>query len=372
MHPNILLRRIGTPHAQKMERWFGSEMMGTIEQAVAPTYWPLPIGNIPSVGGIYGYKGEFYGKTKFGQAASMADLFWDGLKRASRRMSRKATVYMAFSSLSDAIAEATGGKLQSPLPIFKNGPTGVVGVTSSLWRLGAVPAAGTVGAALAGGTTYDRTSTGAIGPQTNAAGGDTLHLMSAMMSGSVAANCLLLYDRLWAGAPNMNSNATQTVTYTRPSRYGDTEVNGTFCFLAVTGTALAATGHNITVCQYTNQAGTTGRSIPSTAGVSGAIVDRLDHAGFLLPLQAGDTGIRVLTQFQISAAVATGSAEFVHGMQLALMPTPFANVMQPYNYFGSVFNPVRIRDDACLALLEIAKGATTATNYQGMLTICSG
>jgi hypothetical protein len=71
----------------------------------------------------------------------------------------------------------------------------------------------------------------------------------------------------------------------------------------VTGTALANTAHNWTVCQYTDQDGNTGNSLPSFAGNPGAvatITDRLDmpNGTWFAPLVSGDSGIQKLTQMQ--------------------------------------------------------------------------
>lgn len=69
---------------------------------------------------------------------------------------------------------------------------------------------------------------------------------------------------------------------------------------------------------------------------------------------------------QASAAVATGTIDFVIGHAIAWMPMLIANVPLPFSGVDSgYFNPARIFDDACLAFLELNEPATTATNYAG-------
>ena len=196
------------------------------------------------------------------------------------------------------------------------------------------------------------------------------------------AQTFLLYDRLFSVAKTINSTATEAVTGV-PTRYQNTSagtqdaIAGNFLFLPVGGTALANTAHNWTVCQYTNQAGTTAQSIPSFAGNPGAvstIVDRLDmpNGTWFVPLIAGDTGIKALSQMQCSALVATGVLDFVIGHPLAWFPCPLANVGCMFDGINTAFNLVRIFDSACMSLLEVSAPATTATNVSGSITIVQG
>ena len=140
------------------------------------------------------------------------------------------------------------------------------------------------------------------------------------------------------------------------------------------GTALAATAHNWNVCQYTNQAGTTLRALPSLAGNASNIANRLDQpvSQWFAPLATGDTGVLALTQMQCDALVATGTIDFVLGHPLAWMPVPLANVACVVDGINTAFNLVRIFDNACLALLEVTKAATTATTYSGTITTVYG
>jgi peptidoglycan hydrolase-like protein with peptidoglycan-binding domain len=212
----------------------------------------------------------------------------------------------------------------------------------------------------------------------NPAGGDTSHITTAQPLSSVINNTLLLYDRLFAVAKTMNSTATEAVTGV-PTRYQSVTstdqdyAGGNFLF-PETGTALPATAHNWTVCQYTDQDGNAAANLPSLAGNASNIINRLDTpAGyFFAPLAAGDIGVKVLTQMQCSALVATGAIDFVIGHPLMWMPCPIANMACTVDGIGTAFNLVRIFDSACLGMLEVCKPATTATTYSGTVSIAQG
>jgi hypothetical protein len=249
-----------------------------------------------------------------------------------------------------------------------------VGVTSTLWRLGASPAAGANPLAAPGGSTPTSATAGAF-PFTNPGGSFTQHFLTGEPTASVAGNTLLLYDRLFHVLKTMNSNAIEAVTGV-PTRYTNTTANaadwvgGNFCFVEVGSTALAATGHNWATCQYTNQAGTANQNFPSMVGNASAIVDRLDHpvGSWYMPLASGDVGVKALTQMQMSVAVATGVINFVLGHPICQMPCQVANMNCIRDGINTAVSFTRIFDNACLALLELNKPATTATNYTGTFT----
>jgi hypothetical protein len=188
----------------------------------------------------------------------------------------------------------------------------------------------------------------------------------------------LLYDRIFAVAKTMNSTTTEAVTGV-PTRYQNTaagqpdSASGNFLFIE-TGTALAATAHSWTVCQYTDESGNATQTLPSVTGNASNIINRLDMptSNWFCPLATGDTGIKALTQMQCSAAVATGAVDFVIGHPISWMPCPIANLTCITDGINTAMQLTRIFDSACLALLEANKPATTATTYTGSIVICAG
>lgn len=368
---------MGSPHAQRLERWLGPGEPDRLAAMMATWYGPpIPVANVP--GRVFVRAGgDFSGRIDGGGFAGLADRSWERTKRVVARAARRnaGKLSAGFTSLSDLIAEASTGKRYEYL-LSKAGATGVVAVTSSLWGVGAMPAAGANAAAAPGGESPTDATTGAF-PFTNPTGGDTMHFVSGYPLASVAGNTLLLYDRLFQVNKTMNSTATEAVTGV-PARYQATSgadfAAGNFLFVEVGGTALAATAHNWATVLYTNQAGAGSRTLPSLTGNSGAIVRRLDHpvGQWFAPLASGDTGIKELDQMQCSALVATGVVNFVIGHPIAWMPCPIANTVCVADGINSAFNLARIFDDAALAFLEVCKPAATATNYTGSFTGVAG
>ena len=369
-------------HSDRLERWLGTESVEHMSAQMKDWHGPpIAVGGVP--GNVWAHKGgDFSGPIRAGQMSPAVDFVEQRLKRIARNWTQQQlrTASMAgFSSLSDLISEATLGGKRRDYAFQKSGATGVVNVTSSLWRLGVTPAAGAAGSAAPGGRAAVGTTAGAFSQFWNPGGTDTTHFIGGGVTASVINNTLLLYDRIFDVAKTMNSIATESVTGV-PTRYQSSVVadaayaGGNFLFVEVGGTALAATAHNWTVCQYRNQAGTDTQTLPSLTGNSGAIVDRLDHpvGQWFAPLATGDTGVMDLAQIQCSASVATGVINFVIGHPIAMLPCPVANIICQMDGVGSAFNLVRIFDDAALAFLELCKPATTATNYAGSFATVAG
>lgn len=367
----IIEKRLPSVHSQRLERWLGAERVEQISRQMKGWYGP-PIHLLDCPGSVrVCADGDFIGPFERGYFMSAMDSLAAALKRASKVNPAQANA--GFTSISDALARASGGFSQSPAGMFNTvGPTGVVGVTSSLHKLGPQPVAGVAAAAAPGGTAFVDSDTGGMQFANPAAG--TLRLVGADVSASVINNTLLLYDRIFGVAKTMNSTATEAVTGV-PTRYQGTTAGvegyagGNFLFVEVGLTALAATAHNWTVCTYTDQGGATGNTLPSLTGNASAIIHRLDHPvqSWFAPLAAGDTGIKALTQMQCSALVATGLVNFVIGHPLGFMSFPVINSVLPFDWLTNRNQAPCIFPDAYLAFLEISKPATTATTYTGVL-----
>lgn len=380
--PKTIKRR--SIHSGRLERWLGKDKIELLAHNMRNGggpgerwYWkPINLRDVPGSVWITA-DGDFVGDFERGFFDSALDSFSRHLRSlwvaAGKPIYEPEPAFgVGFTSISDALAKASSGygQMLNGGMISKIGPTGVAGSCTSLWRVGLSPVAGSVGAAAPGGTAHTKANTGAMVYDNPASG--TMHLTGAQMSSTVAANALLLYDRLFSVAKTMNSTATEAVTGV-PTRYQSTTatdmdyIGGNFLFPEVGGTALAATAHNWTTCLYTNQANT-GATLPSLAGVSGAGVDTLDCVGrWFAPLASNDVGVKALTQMQCSALVATGVLSFVIGHPIAIMSFPIANVNSPFDWLTNQQQAPRIFDNACLALLELTKPSTTSTTYSGTL-----
>lgn len=371
-------------HSDRLERWLGADQVRRVTDGMRHWYGPpIALAGVP--GNVFAAKGgDFIGHVDAGHFGSATDRLEDALRRATRNGRRRYAAWAvrqlstanAFpASLSDLIAASGNGKTRR-IQWQKAGPTGVVAVTSSLWRVGNQPAAGGAGSAAPGGRALDRTTTGAVYGLDNVST-DRRVLKRAQVVASIAGQSLLMYDRLFDVAKTMNSTATEAVTGV-PTRYQSSTVTdedyagGNFLFVEVGGTALAATAHNWTTCLYRDEAGNDNQTLPSLTGNSGAIVDRLDHptSSWFAPLASGDVGIKDLAQMQCSAAVATGAINFVIGHPLCWIPCPIANLACDADGIDDAL--VRVFDDAAIAFLEVSKPATTATTYNGWATFAHG
>ena len=362
-------------HSDRLERWLGAEKVAHISRSMRGWYGPpIHLIDVPGSVRVCG-DGDFIGPFERGYAASAMDALREHLQRLWRAGGRVqyGCADVGFASISDALLRASSGFSQKPGGMFNTvGPTGVVGVTTSLHKLGPQPIAGVAAAAAPGGTAFVDTDTGGM-IFTNPSGGATLHLVGADVSASVINNTLLCYDRIFGVLKAMASTATQAVTGV-PTRYQSTTntnpdyIGGNFGFVEVGLTALAATAHNWTVCTYLDQANAAS-TLPSLTGNSGAITHRLDHPvqRWFAPLEAGDVGMKAWTQMQCSASVATGLINFVIGHPLGFMSFPVINSVLPFDWLTNRDQAPRIFDDAYIAFLEINKPTTTATTYTGQL-----
>ena len=370
-------------HSDRLERWLGADKVAQLSAAMCnrDAKWygkPIAVHGVPGL--VYATKdGDFIGAIDAGYEVSAIDRAEDIIRRHHRmqraRMARVRRQSGAIGSLDQALAAYFGGGNRT-FSFNKAGTTGVVGATNTLWFVGSRPAAGSAAAAAPGGTVPTDATTGSWAFDNPSSG--TQHFVFGNPIASVAANTLLLYDRLFSVTKTMNSSTTEAVTGV-PTRYQSTTAGAADSaannFLMIEcRTALAATGHNWTTCTYVDQDGNTGATLPSVTGNSSNIINRLDQpvGTWFCPLASDDTGIKSLTQMQCSAAVATGAIDFTIGHPIAFMPCGIANFVCEKDGLTTSISLERIFDDACLAFLEICKSATTATTYTGTFTTLRG
>lgn len=361
--PNKQYRSI---RQDRLAHAFGSaDQVDRVARAMEPWYGPpIPVclpGQIWAVKG-----GDFVGELPRGRLMDMGLRWWSYLHGERG----------GFSSLSDLIAEASAGKRRT-FKFLKSGPAAVINVSFSLNLLGTSPPAAAAAPAAPGGEAPTDGTTG-FHPFTNPTNPDTQHLVAGQGMASVINNTVLIYDCIFRVSKTMNSTAAEAVTGV-PTRYQsqvgtDADyIGGNFLFVQVGLTALAATAHNWTVCTYTDQGGAAS-TLPSLAGNASAVVHRLDHpvGQWFAPLEAGDVGIKALTQMQASAAVATGTIEFVMGHPLGWMVFPAVSTMFFFDWINTAFNLAQVFDDAALAILEVNKPSTTATIYNILVDTVAG
>lgn len=363
-------------HSDRLDRWLGAGQTEVYSQMFRDWYGPpVALAGVP--GAVYVAKGgDFVGPIEGGGFANLIDFAEQRQRRVLRnwaaRQSR--TMNAGFASLSDLISEATtGGKSQ--MLMYSKSPTTATtaGNACSAWAFGTLPSTGGVGGTSGTGRKTTRTTTGALS-FANAGSGDTLHVTTWTGQANNVSS-LMLYDRLWDMTYN-HATATNTAidSSNRPDRYQTLELApGNFISGEVT-TALSATAHNVTIT-YVDQAGNTAEAAAAYAAPVSAVAGRapLVAGNWFLPLNAGDTGARYLTNIaQSTITSVTGVANYWVGHPIAMMPFPVANVPFVLDGINSAFNLQRIYDDACLAFYTPSVAAAATITYTGLIQVVSG
>lgn len=354
-------------HSQRLERWIGPEFTEGFSNKTKGWYGdPIPIMGVPGRVYVTG-DGDFVGSIAGGYYGSLADYSESKIKKVLKQIGRTDYLNVGFSSLSDLISEATGGKSQQ-LYYQKTGVAKpAAAYCQDLWIRGPMPTAGSNGGAAPGGTVNALGDAGSI-RFTNPSGDDTLHITTWTAQATVA-NSIMLVDRLFSVSCSHNS-ANIAITGV-PTRYQDTTAKNTFCSARVT-TVLTSTAHNITLT-YVDQDGNTAEAAPVIAGRVSAAVNTVPFTTplWFIPLNAGDTGIRKITNWATSAAN-TGVSDVFLAHVLALCPIPVANMPIVLDGINSAFNLVEIKSNACLMLMEYFSTTTTATTHTGLIHVVSG
>lgn len=362
---NIIKNR--STHSEKIQRWLGKDACEQISKPMKDWYGPkIAIANVP--GKVYvGRDGDFVGNIDAGAFASWWDVFDVRMKALYKRQQLQSEV--GFSSLNQMIANATAGTGKKREFVFFKNVTVSTQAAGTFFYMDGSPPAGSAAAAAPGGTTCSATTTGSF-PFVNPASGEQ-YLVNGFYASAVFGTTAMLCDRLFSVAKTMSTSASQAVDgvctrYQSSTSTDDDYSGGNFLAPEVT-TTLSATAHNLTVIQYTDQDGNTGISAPSIAGVSSAARYRMDLATnrWFIPLATGDTGIKNLTQIQVSAAALTGGIDFTIYHPLAIFPALSNQGFTPMDFVNSAFAMTRIFDNACLSFINL-------NNNTGQAAIVSG
>lgn len=237
------------------------------------------------------------------------------------------------------------------------------GEFGSMWKTAGTPAPG-VNPPTGAGEVPTRATTGAIGPPANAGGADKLYLAEYTAIATQTALGALLYDRLVHTSGLVgNLNTLQTVnsvSVNRPDSSGEGVLLTLECYTAIGATAATVT------CSYTNQAGTAGRTSEAVTANGMQATDML-----LIPLQAGDTGVRSVESVTLSASTGTAGNFGVTLMYPYLwgQERGIGGTSRMFHDWLDVGLP-EIADDACLALALTDSGSTS--DITGLLRFIQG
>ena len=185
-----------------------------------------------------------------------------------------------------------------------------VGRPHSYWAVAGVPGVGT----------YDTTLNGVVLSSSSAPVNGQLHCsdpvsgnqhLSTLIANANVSGVLLVLDRLWHnGGFTITSTSPQTLTSpTWPARDATGTTNGEGVLCAVEVSAATGAGTPTLTVEYTNQAGTAGRTATNWVAATGAT----SIAGTMYPigLQSGDTGIRSIQSLTLSATWTSGTINLV-------------------------------------------------------------
>jgi hypothetical protein len=281
---------------------------------------------------------------------------------------------MGYSSLDDAVGEITSGKTSRFDWNKITGATAyVAGRGYDMSILNGTPIANAFpGTALAwrpcdaltgnGTQVFGLYTGGNVSPDTKHCLNTSVFTTSATGLGTFVAYDMLGY---WPGISN-NTTAVQTLTGTPVPRWPS---GGGYRLFAVQTVASGATAQNINL-SYTNQAGTSGRTMPFTVSMTpSAIVGQIPHMGtaannygpFLPMFSGADFGVQNVASVTMSAAN-TGTFALVLGRVKFSLPTLAIGVLSERDFASQYTSYPQIKDNSCVTYLFLPNAATAASS----------
>lgn len=245
-----------------------------------------------------------------------------------------------------------------------------VGYWYGTWKDGGFPGAWSPGTSGVNGRVTDGTAAsdnGCIPVQNPSVGANYL---TSVDMGSSVNHTHLLFDVLWVnnGLTITTTTAQAITTPTLPARDINGTTNGEGCMIGIMCTSavgLAAVASNATV-NYTNSAGTAGRTATLTA-IVGSQAPATPVIGTIIwfNLAAGDKGVRSIQGITLGTSWVSGSISLFIARDVAMIGTTLPNVSAT----KPLPNPgVRLYNGTCL-LHCVQASATTATFFSGELTV---
>lgn len=260
---------------------------------------------------------------------------------------------MAITTLDGALAG-----MQYPREFVKAlTPALVTGRPHSMFYVAGIPgaaAAPTPGLAGAALTTY----AGQI-PFTNPVSGNS-YLARLIMQGTLAGS-IQLVDRLWHNSGfTITTTGAQTVNSVAwPARSADGTVNGEQVLIGCEVSAATGVGTPTLTMSYTNQAGVAGRT---ATNVVSTVASSAVGAFYPLGLQAGDTGVRSIQTFTLSATWTSGTIHLVAYRILGRLELSAPHIASSIDSLTSGFP--RLFNDSVPFIIYTPNG-TTASNLTG-------
>jgi len=252
---------------------------------------------------------------------------------------------------------------------------GISGSTSNSWRSlffsgtpGSWPAA-TGGISCLAGEVCSKSTTGAL--QYPDPGGVNTHIAGVRSSGGLGSdtsNPIIVADRLWHNSGLvLTSTTAQTINSVAwPARDRNQSTNGGGVYIGLEISAAVGAGTPTFSMSYTNSAGVSGRTSNNIIAVVAS-----SGAGnmYVMGLQAGDTGVRSIQSFTLSASMTSGAAHLV-----AFRPLTFTQAYNVQGQFGQGWEDAfnlgmpQVFPDSCLMML----GRTGVVANYGKIDLTQG
>lgn len=289
----------------------------------------------------------------------------------------------AITTYDHFIAAASEGKSDTA-PWYKLLTTApIVNNYHDLWPVGGQPTAGLYGGAARTAVQFTDTSTGALYHRGNVSTDiKVLRTMTAKVVAGATPPTIYLYDRVITYEACAIATGVNAMTNTLAAqRYIATGQGG--LQIMVTGqTVTGATASNLTVLTYVDNEGIAGALVPQTpvpativsvaaptTTLGARVLCPTTTAGTVpwdkfLPLAAGDSGVRSITNYTFSAAN-TGTICFVLLKPLATIPLDAPGKTQLIDLVQQTPGMERIYDGACLSFFALFPLATVSQNPSG-------
>lgn len=277
----------------------------------------------------------------------------------------------SLTDLSDLINRFTSGNNGNPEFFFINKPgrvagaapaTPAIGRAISLWTFDGTHGAGAYGT---GELVPTNTTNGAI-PFTTP-GGSREKWLVGVNAISQTAGVFVLYDRLYQyGGLSCTTSADQTVMGASPANPITRNTGGIGNFIAYELQA-GNTGTQTTItATYTDDAGNSASVTPTTliGGTGFNSAQRFQ----IMPLAAGDKGVRAVEKVKLAAVLTSGTFSIVIGRPIAYLPVSVAAVSVVRDFTTGFPSLPKIDNTACLAWYFIPS-ATTAPELTATLSM---
>ena len=278
----------------------------------------------------------------------------------------------ALTDISDLINRASGGNSGTPQNQFfhkvarRAGAAAVANIAgrpTTLWAYDGQPGAG---ASPTTAVVPTNSTAGAL-PFNSAGGGRQSWLTQAWATG-LNGGTLILYDRLFEiGGLSANVATAQTVqgSPASPALTRNTGGAGNIVFIEI-HTIIGTTSRTVTM-DYTDQDGNASQT--STAVQIGATGFREQNRAILLPLAAGDSGVRAVNTITLNAGTGTaGDIAVVIGKPLGYLAIGAPGAPGFRDYITGLPGIPEIEASACLNLLWVP-ATTAAPEIQGGYSI---